>query len=227
MAVAAEGEVVTLRDGSHALVRPIRPEDRWRIATGLEQLSERTRFLRFHADVEGFNDEQLTYLTEVDHRDHEAWVALDADDPTVPGMGVARYVRRTGDPEVAEVAVTVADAYQGRGLGTILLRRVATSAIEQGILRFRNYVLADNEAMLEVLDLLGASRREIEPGLLQVEVELPEDPALLPGPGLSQLFREIARSLLPAVRCRRPRRRGRRHRTGATLAFGPRAGGQR
>jgi RimJ/RimL family protein N-acetyltransferase len=197
--VAAVEEIVTLRDGSRALVRPIRPDDRWRIAAGLKLLSPRTRYLRFHADLDEFSDEQLTYLTEVDHHDHEAWVALDADDPDAPGMGVARYVRLADEPEVAEVAVTVVDAYQGRGLGTILLRRLAASAIEHGVRRFRNYVLADNEPMLEVLDLVGASRREIEPGLLQVEVELPDDPELLPGPGLSQLFREAARGLLPPV----------------------------
>jgi RimJ/RimL family protein N-acetyltransferase len=197
--VTSKEEIVTLRDGSQALVRPIRPEDRWRLAEGLKQLSPRSRYLRFHADLEEFTDDQLAYLTEIDHHDHEAWGALDVDDPEAPGMGVARYVRLEDDPEVAEVAVTVVDAYQGRGVGTVLLRRLAASAIEHGIRTFRNYVLAENEEMLQVLDLVGASRREIEPGLLQVDVALPDDPALLPSPGMADLFREIARGLLPPM----------------------------
>jgi RimJ/RimL family protein N-acetyltransferase len=204
MEPGADGELVTLRDGSRALVRPIRPEDRWRIAEGLKLLSTRTKYLRFHADIEAFTEEQLTYLTEVDHRDHEAWVAIAADDPDAPGLGVARYVRLESDPTVAEAAVTVVDEFQGRGIGTILLRRLAASAIENGIRTFRNYVLAENEAMLEVFDLIGAARQEIEPGLLQVDVALPDDPDLLPVPGLSELVRELARGLIPQILWRFP-----------------------
>jgi RimJ/RimL family protein N-acetyltransferase len=202
--VVSEERAVTLRDGSRALLRPIRPDDKWRIAEGLKLLSPRSRYLRFHADIESFSDEQLAYLTEVDHHDHEAWVALDPDDVDSPGLGVARYVRSDEDPTVAEAAVTVIDTAHGRGVGTALLRALAASAIDNGIHTFRNYVLADNEAMLEVFDLVGAQRREVEPGLLQVDVALPDDPSLLPAPGISELFRELARGLLPPVIWRYP-----------------------
>jgi RimJ/RimL family protein N-acetyltransferase len=204
MDVASDEHLVSLRDGTKALVRPIRPDDRWRIAEGLKLLSPRTKYLRFHTDIDAFTDEQLTYLTEVDHHDHEALVALDPEDPEAPGWAVARYVRLESDPTVAEAAVTVVDAMQGRGLGTILLRRLAAAAIENDIRTFRNYVLAENEAMLEVFDQVGAQRREIEPGVLQVDVALPDDPALLPAPGLSELFRELARGLIPSVIWRFP-----------------------
>jgi GNAT superfamily N-acetyltransferase len=196
--------LVALRDGTRVLVRQIRPEDKWRIAEGLKLLSPRTKLLRFHADVDAFTDEQLAYLTEVDHHDHEAWVALDPDDADMPGWAVARYVRLDSDPTVAEAAVTVVDEMQGRGLGTILLRMLAASAIENGIRTFRNYVLAENETMLEVFDLLGAQQREIEPGVLQVDVALPDDPDLLPAPGLTAVFRELARGLIPPVIWRLP-----------------------
>jgi RimJ/RimL family protein N-acetyltransferase len=204
-------ELVTLRDGTKALLRPIRPEDRWRIAEGLKLLSPRTKYLRFHTHIERFTDEQLTYLTEVDHRDHEAWVALDPENLDEPGWGVARYVRLADDPTVAEAAVTVVDEVQGRGIGTTLLRRLAGSAIENGIRTFRNYVLAENEEMLEVFDQVGAERREIEPGILQVDVALPDDPGLLPAPGLQALFRELARGLLPPAIWRFPWNAGLRH----------------
>jgi GNAT superfamily N-acetyltransferase len=197
-------QIVSLRDGTKALVRPIRPDDRWRLVEGLKLLSPRSRYLRFHTDLDAFTDEQLTYLTEVDHHDHEAFVALDPDDPDAPGWAVARYVRLASDPTVAEAAVTVVDDRQGQGLGTILLRMLAAAAIEHGIRTFRNYVLVENEAMLEVFDQVGAQRHEIEPGVLQVDVALPDDPARLPAPGLTALFRELARGLLPTVVWRFP-----------------------
>jgi GNAT superfamily N-acetyltransferase len=209
--IGSEEQLVTLRDGGKALIRPIRPEDRWRLVEGLAQLSPRSRFLRFHADLDAFTDEQLAYLTEVDHQDHEAFVALDPDDPDAPGFGVARYVRSAADPTVAEAAVTVLDDHQGRGVGTALLRVLAVAAIEQGVRTFRNYVLDENEAMLEVFDQVGAQRQELEPGVLQVDVALPDDPALVPAPGFRALFREMARGLVPPVLWRFPwlTRRGR------------------
>jgi GNAT superfamily N-acetyltransferase len=200
----ATERVVTLRDGTRALVRPILPEDRWRLAEGLKLLSPRSRYLRFHTSIEELTDEQLTYLTEIDYCNHMAWVALDPDDVEAPGLGVARYVRLADDPTVAEAAVTVIDAYQGRGLGTILLRELATTAIQNGIRTLRNYVLTDNESMIEIIDQIGAQRSEIAPGVLQVDVALPDDPARLPAPGVTALFREAARGLLQPVIWRFP-----------------------
>jgi GNAT superfamily N-acetyltransferase len=213
----ATERMVTLRDGTKALVRPIHPEDRWRLAEGLKLLSPRSRYLRFHANIDEFTDEQLTYLTEIDYCDHMAWVALDPDDLDAPGLGVARYVRLADDPTVAEAAVTVVDAYQGRGLGTVLLRELATTAIHNGIRTLRNYVLADNESMIEIIDQLGAQRREIAPGVLQIDVALPDDPARLPAPGVAALFREAARGLLQPVIWRFPWNALRRGGPGAWL----------
>jgi GNAT superfamily N-acetyltransferase len=188
-----------LRDGTRVLLRPVEPDDKWRLADGLARLSPHSRYLRFHGDLGTFTDTQLAYLTEVDHHDHEAWAALDPDDLDAPGLGVARYVRVADEPTVAEAAVTVLDEYQGRGLGTLLFRQLAASAIENGIRTFRNYVLAEQEDVLEVFDQLGAQRREVEPGVVQIDLALPDDPALLPVPGMRELFRELARGLLPPV----------------------------
>jgi GNAT superfamily N-acetyltransferase len=70
----------------------------------------------------------VRYLTEIDHHDHEAIIAL--DEQTGEGIGVARYVRDQERPEVAEVAVTVIDDWQGRGLGTLLLEVISARARE-------------------------------------------------------------------------------------------------
>src|SRR4029450_3565012 len=108
--------------------------------------------------------------------------------PVPKGVGVARYVREAGDPTVAEVAVTVADAYQRRGIGTLLVRTLGEVAAGNGIRTFVNYVLWDNAA---ARDLLAGGRWRLsaaEPGVARIEVAVPP---LREGPDsqLHRLFR--------------------------------------
>jgi len=202
-----------LRDGSPILLRQIRPEDRSRLAEGMSELSPASRYLRFHDVRESLTDEQLDYLTAVDHTDHEAIVALDTRKPEVPGIGVARYIREGREPRVAEAAVTVADAYQATGAGTLLLGALAARARDNGVEVFRNYVLAGNTQMLEVFDHLGAERQLETDGLWRVDLAVPEQEAQLPDSPAGRAFVEIARdqrrlaSLFPPVwsRLRRTR----------------------
>jgi RimJ/RimL family protein N-acetyltransferase len=200
-----------LRDGTRVLLRQIRPDDRDRLAEGLRRLSSASRYLRFHTDIEEFTEEQLDYLTKVDHVDHEAIVALDLDRPDVPGIGVARYIRHPFEREVAEAAITVADEYHGQGAGTILLGALASRARKHGVRVFRNYVLAHNQAMLEVFDQLGAHRELETPALWRVDLALPDHESDLPDSAAGRAFMEAARngfrlsSLFPPVWSRRRR----------------------
>jgi L-amino acid N-acyltransferase YncA len=182
----------TLRDGTRALLRPIHPDDKLRLQQGLQLLSPRSRFLRFHARIEQLTDEQLRYATEIDHRDHVAWIALDADHPEVPGMALGQYARLEGAHHVAEASITVVDHYQGRGLGTMMLAILAEAALANGIEVFRNYVLADNDAMLEVFDQLGAERQLITPDVYEVDLPLPRDLADLPDTPAGRAIRGLA-----------------------------------
>lgn len=185
---------VTLRDGTRALLRPIRPDDKERLRHGLELLSPRSRYLRFHSPIVRFTDTQLAYLTEVDQHDHVAWVALDPRVRGEPGMGVARFVRLPEEPSVAEAAVTVIDRYQGLGLGSALFGVLVDSAAANGIAALRNYVLDDNRPMLAVLDELGARRTPAERGVWQVDVPVSTgDPETGPA---GRLLREVARGRL-------------------------------
>jgi GNAT superfamily N-acetyltransferase len=194
---AARGEQVDpvgieLRDGTWALVRPIRPADRERLRVGLDWLSPRSRELAFHIPVHELTDDQLRYVTEIDHRDHVAWVALDPDHLDAPGMGIGRYVRLRHDPAVAEAAITVLDAYQGRGLGTVLLALLTRTALMNDVRVFRNYVLADNQAMLELFDQLGASRQLMNRRVYEVDFELPTEVADLPDTPAGRAMRALA-----------------------------------
>ncbi|MTV25821.1 N-acetyltransferase [Nitriliruptoraceae bacterium ZYF776] len=196
---------VELRDGSPVLLRQIRPEDRERLAAGLTQLSPASRYLRFHAVIDELTPDQLDYLTEVDHVDHEAIVAIDLSRPERPGVGVARYIREPFEAHVAESAITVADDYQGEGAGTILLGALAARAREHGITVFRNYVLDGNQQMLEVFDHLGATRELEADGLWRVDLSVPSGEDDLPDSGAGKAFLAVARgqhrlaSLFPPV----------------------------
>jgi GNAT superfamily N-acetyltransferase len=206
---------VTLRSGTNVLLRPIRPADRPRIAAGMQELSPATRYLRFHAAIEELSEDQLDHLTQVDHVDHEAIVAIDLDHPDVPGVGVARYIRTAEDPAVAEAAITVADRYQGSGAGTLLLGAIARRARDNGIRVFRNYVLDGNHVMLEVFDNLGAERELQTDGLWRVDLAVPDDEAQLPDSPAGRAFGELARGRR-RLACLFPPIWGRRQRRGST-----------
>jgi GNAT superfamily N-acetyltransferase len=146
----------TLRDGGRALLRPLQPDDRWRITEGFDQLTPAARYLRFGQHMEELSEDMLDQLMDVDDKDHVAWVALDPDHLDEPGLGVARFIREPYETWAAEAAVTVAEGQRGRGVGTLLIKVISQVAREVGITEFRNYVLAENDAMLGVFRHLGA-----------------------------------------------------------------------
>ncbi len=196
---------VELRDGSRALVRPIRPDDKERLRVGLAKLSPQSRYLRFHTPVVEFTEEQLRYLTEVDFKDHVAWVAIDPYAIDEPGMAVARYVRLEEDETVAEAAITVADAYQGRGVGSLLLGILARSARENGIETFRSYVLSENTPMLRIFQRLGAriitpeEDPSLDEGVTRIDLPLPEEASGVDDEVLRKVLRHAASRDLPPL----------------------------
>src|SRR3954451_14656825 len=125
------GEYVPLRDGAEVLVRPVRPEDKPLFGAGWSHLSDASVYKRFLVPRDALTVDELAFFTELDHVDHEAIGALDP--VSGEGVGVARYVRDRERPHVAEAAVTVVDAWQHRGLGSRLLRRLCARAAENRI----------------------------------------------------------------------------------------------
>lgn len=166
--------LVELRDGSRALLRPIAPEDKALVADAFARLSPASRRRRFLGPADRLTGEDLAYLTEVDHRRHDALIALDA--ATGEALGEARYVRTPGHGETAEVAVAVADGWQGRGLATALLTRLTERARKQGLREYTGLVSSDNAVVLDMLERLGARRRPQDDadGEVAFAIELPE-----------------------------------------------------
>jgi RimJ/RimL family protein N-acetyltransferase len=124
---------------------------------------------------------------------------LGADEPGQPGVGSARYVRERDNRDIAEVAFAVIDAYQGRGLGTLLLGALAVAARENGVRRFRARMLSDNVAMRAVLRRAGARMDFAEPGVLETLMDIPQFGEGLPDLATANALRDTARNVVVAA----------------------------
>lgn len=143
-------EEVTLKDGSSAVFRLVRPADKAALLEGLKRMSPESRYLRFFSARDSLSASELSYLTEVDQEHHFALaVGVEGDSPV--GYGVGRFVRDRDDPTRAEVAVAVVDDAQGKGLGRMLFERLVVAARERGVTEFHLEILAENDAMLGLL----------------------------------------------------------------------------
>ena len=198
-------ETVYLRDGARVVLRAIRPSDKQLLLEGFERLSPESRYLRFLAPKSTLSDRELRYLTEVDGEGHFALVALRKPPlGKAEGIAVGRFVRLTEDRETAEPAITVADDYQGKGLGSILLHRLLEAAWERGIRQFRCQVLARNVRLRELLAEVGTDVRVEGVGEGALVVTVPIE-APLPGerrplrPSLRRILSSVAQELVAVV----------------------------
>ena len=173
------------------LIRPIAADDKDRLERGLDQLSPESRYRRFFAPVDHFSESELAYLTELDYSDHFAWGALALDEPEEPGIGVARYVRSREDATAAEAAVVVADDWQSKGIGGLLLRVLAETAQRNGIERFEAVVLATNQPAVEFMRRFGGSLASDE-SVVRVSVPLPLPADEFGGSPLYEMLRRAA-----------------------------------
>jgi RimJ/RimL family protein N-acetyltransferase len=183
---AVKGRPVALRDGSKVLIRQVQSTDAPLLADGFARLSPQSRRMRFLTRKEELSRAELRYFTDVDHHDHEALGALNHADGR--GVGIARYIRHAEDPQAAEIAVTIVDDWQGRGLGTELLIRLSGRARQEGIHRFTALVAADNGAMAALLRNMGANLVGRGPGTVEYEITLMPlgTGTTTPAPGLGQ-----------------------------------------
>lgn len=161
---------VTIRDGSRIHIRPIAPSDTEALHRAFEKLSPESRYRRFFAFVKDLSPSRLAYFTNVDHHDHEALIAT-TDDPEEI-VGVVRYVRLADDPSAAEVAMTVIDSWQGRGVASALLATLADCARREGIARLVAICLPDNHDAIEVLEALGPTREHWVDGAEELDIDL-------------------------------------------------------
>lgn len=165
-----------LRDGTPAVVRAGgAPGDRDLLLAGFEQFSAASRYHRFLTVVPTLTEGMLHRLVdEVDGRDHVVVVLAPADQPDHP-VGVARLIRYPHDPTIADIAVSVTDDWQGRGVATAMLR-VLMPLRPVGVTRLDTEAAADNAAALAMLRRLGCTQVTVQgSGVYRVQVELGPD----------------------------------------------------
>ena len=159
---------VVLRDGGTAHLRPIHPADADAVQAFHTGQSQKSIYMRFFAFKARLSSKELKRFTEVDYKDRVALVI------TIGGeiLGIGRY-DRLADPEEAEVAFNIADAHQGRGIGSILLEHLAAAARENGIRRFSAEVLPENRKMLMVFSDAGYDvKRHFDDGVVSLEFNI-------------------------------------------------------
>ena len=191
MTPASQPHVVRLRSGDLVRVRQVRPGDAPTLVRAYAHLGEQSRYRRFFTVMPELPEATVKAAVEVDHTDHEALVAmpLQSEEEIV---GECRFVRLADQPDTADLAVTVVDAWQGRGLGSVLLARLSERALDVGIEYFTAEVLAENRTALALLPALGRVETESAGPVVTARVEIAE-PARQTGQELLDLLTAAAR----------------------------------
>jgi RimJ/RimL family protein N-acetyltransferase len=162
-----------LSGGTPAIIRPIQPGDRPRVAKAFSLLSDETRQKRFLAPKPRLTASELRYFTQVDGCDHFALIAVHAEQPKWV-LGVGRFVRDRDRADTAEFAIAVGDPYQRRGLGRELSRQLVDAARARGIEHFTAWTLSDNVAAQRLIQSMSQSLTYVGrgPGTREIVVDL-------------------------------------------------------
>ncbi|HJW51835.1 MAG TPA: GNAT family N-acetyltransferase, partial [Burkholderiaceae bacterium] len=170
---------VSVKDG-RVLLRPIRPEDAEAERRFISRLSPRASYLRFHAPIRELTMERLVRYTQIDYDREMAFVAIDTTAEQHEIRGISRYTRNP-DGSSAEFGVIVEDAWQGRGVGHVLMQALEETARARGLAELIGLVLKENDEMGAMMRKRGYAphRDEEDPGVIRYIKPLIES---TPGP---------------------------------------------
>jgi len=175
-----------LRDGRSVEIRAQRASDLELWRTAFKRVSAQTLFRRFFAVTHEPTEQQTNYFFNIDFETHVALLAVAHEDGAPRMVGICRYV--VIRPGQAEVAFTVADDYQGNGLGSAMMRHLTKIARSAGLQEFIADVLAENVSMIRVftrsgLEMTTTTEDAVVSVVLQLsQQELAEDPAPVVAP---------------------------------------------
>ena len=167
-------ESITLTDGTPIIIRPIRPDDADDLQATFQRLSIQSIYLRFLSFKKELSDEEARYLATLDYTTRMAFVAVCKENGQDSVVGVARYaLLDTSHLEIAESAVVVADEYQGRGIGKLLLWRLVSYARAKGIHSLRGNLQIGNDRMLDLVRRSGLPHQQrYVDGIWEVTIDL-------------------------------------------------------
>ena len=162
-----------LNDDTSIWIRHLRSSDKTCLKTEFENMSEKSRYFRFMSWQKTLSPSLLKHLTEIDHINHVALCAGTLCTEGRKGVGIARYIRCKDNPAIAEAAITVVDAYQHCGAGSILLQVLSQIAWNNGIRTFQGYILPENQKMINFVRRYQV-RIQLERGpLYRVDLDIP------------------------------------------------------
>jgi acetyl coenzyme A synthetase (ADP forming)-like protein len=186
-------EDAVLKDGHTVRIRPIVPADSEALQAFVNNMSTEASYFRFFRVKRELTERELAAFTDVDYHSEMAFVAIFEGSL----VGVGRYSQVESAMDQAEVAFTVADDMQGRGVGTLLVFRIAAYARERAITEFKAFVLSDNHAMMRVFRNAGFKLiREIDEGVYTVTIPTEESDAVREAEGEAERMATAA-SLMP------------------------------
>ena len=169
---------VILSNGTKGIVRPIIPSDADALATALWELAPDSRMRRFFFDKTDLSEKELARFSTPDGFNHIAYglaVELEGEDELKP-VAVARCFRDAKDGRLAEIAIVTADAWQGLGAGSELMRSLSSAAYRVGIRQWLAPMFADNIAMGRLLGRFATllEERELGNGIVETIYEIIE-----------------------------------------------------
>ena len=177
--------------GKKFFFRPILPSDKEFLQKGFQELSAKSKYLRFFAYQTQLSESQLRFFTEVDGKNHVAWGVMDVTDYSHHPAGTARFVRDGRNPDLAEVAITIVDKYQRIGLGRIMLAILNVVGAKLGIKTFRYHVMPDNLGILKSLEPVQSDHRTLDRSVLLMDAKVIGDPEELKDTPKTTRFREV------------------------------------
>ena len=172
-ALASYHHSETLPDGQIIELRAIRPGDRDKLREEFLKLSKASVRDRFFSVKLDLTPSELTYFTEVDFKHHVALVAELVSDTARQPAAVGRLVRKSGQPEHSEIAITVADSMQSQGIGKIMLKHLVDCARKLGVEHMDASVMADNTRMMKLIRKSGLPyKSSLQDGINTISVSL-------------------------------------------------------
>lgn len=175
-----------LPDGETMTLSPVLKSDRDFFEKGLEELSLESRFSRFGQGVGSLSKQELDYLTDVDQRSHVAWGAMVGDE----AAGAGRYIVQDDGP-AAEIAVTVLDPMQRRGVGRAIFEALTAVARADGLHEFCFEAQADNEAVMSLVREVEITPLLSEDGHIERRIRLSAIPPTEHDPALVEVIEEV------------------------------------
>lgn len=171
MAPATYSAQERLRDGRAIEIRALRPEDETNMLAAVSRTGAESRQRRFFVTKRGFSDAEKEFFMKIDFVNHVALIAEIDEGGVLAIVGGSRYV--VVEPDKAEVAFMVVDAYQGQGIGLILTRHLVGLARAAGLKQLVADVLPGNSAMRRVLEKFGfRTARSADPQVVHMTLAL-------------------------------------------------------